>query len=168
MQFVMQVDIVKASLSDKPIIRNLMQLYLHDLTEYEPIPLDSHGLFNYNYLDHYWIEKERFPFIFKVEDQLAGFALINQHSNSGKNIDYSIAEFFILKKYRLTGISKQAAVYLFDKFRGTWEIAVGKQNRPAQAFWRKIILDYKKDSFDYLPNGSGEWTGPIYIFNNRN
>ena len=162
----MQVDIVEASLSDKPTIRNLMQLYLYDLTEYEPIPLDSHGLFNYNYLDHYWVEKERFPYLFKVNDNLAGFALINQHSNSGQHVDYSIAEFFILKKYRLTGISKQAAFYLFDKFHGTWEIAVGKENKPAQAFWRKIISDYTQGNFEYLSNGCGGWHGQIHRFDN--
>lgn len=163
----MQVDIIEASLSDKPTIRNMMQLYLYDLTEYEAIPIDKHGLFNYNYLDHYWLEKGRFPFIFKVDDQLAGFSLINQHSNSGKHIDYSIAEFFILKNYRLTGISKQAAFILFDKFRGTWEIVEHKANKPAQAFWRKVISEYTKDKYEDLANGFGNWNGPIQRFDNR-
>jgi predicted acetyltransferase len=51
-------------------------------------------------------------------------------------------EFFVMKKYRKSGVGKQTAFYLFDLFPGKWEVAQIKANIPARKFRMKVISDY--------------------------
>ena len=89
----------KASIEEKPILRNLMELCQHDSSEFNGEDVGEHGLFTYRYLDHYWTEPGRFPFIVRVSGKLAGFAFVRA---IGEN-KHSIAEFFIMRKYRRRG-----------------------------------------------------------------
>jgi predicted acetyltransferase len=72
---------------------------------------------------------------------LAGFVLVNRHAFLPGN-EWSIAEFFIIRKYRRQGIGKAVAFYIFDQFRGKWEVREVEANAPAQHFWRKLIAEY--------------------------
>ena len=100
-----------------------------------------HGYFGYPYLDYYWVEPDRYPFIVIVDGKLAGFALINQHTYFPDS-QYSVAEFFILRKYRRRGIGRQAAVDIFDRFAGRWEISKLSTNVTALRFWSDVIKSY--------------------------
>jgi predicted acetyltransferase len=60
---------------------------------------------------------------------------------------FSIAEFFILRKYRLQGIGKAVAVEIFNLHRGEWEVYQKESNKPAQLFWNKTIKEYTKGQF---------------------
>lgn len=55
---------------------------------------------------------------------------------------FSIAEFFILRKYRRQGIAKEAAFKVFDMFKGNWSVSWLEKNLPAKTFWTKVILEY--------------------------
>ncbi len=57
----MVVEVVSALVTDKPVIRQMMELYFHDLSEFEDIELNEHGRFGYHYLDQYWVEDNRYP-----------------------------------------------------------------------------------------------------------
>ena len=50
----MNIEVHQASLEDKTILRNLMELYAYDFSEFDHCDVDAHGLFGYNRLDHYW------------------------------------------------------------------------------------------------------------------
>jgi predicted acetyltransferase len=161
------IAIAKANMDDKPIIRNLLQLYLYDFSEFDMEDVDDHGLYEYYlYLDHYWTEEGRYPFLIRVEDNLAGFVFVRQVgiTGSGENI-YSIAEFFVMKKYRRTGVGKQVAHRLFDMFSGIWKVGQIEGNHPAQVFWRKNISEYTKNDFDEIREG--DWDGPIQRFRSQ-
>lgn len=54
---------------------------------------------------------------------------------SGSDI-YSIAEFFVMKKYRKAGIGSRAANIIFNTFKGEWKIGQLESNVPAQGFLR--------------------------------
>ena len=60
---------------------------------------------------------------------------------------FSIAEFFILKKYRRTGIGKGVAKQIFDLHKGDWEVYQRENNLPARSFWIKVIDEYTQGQF---------------------
>ena len=56
---------------DKPIVRNLLELYRYDYSEFSGEDVGPYGLFGYTYLEHYWTEPDRYPFIIRIQSQLA-------------------------------------------------------------------------------------------------
>jgi predicted acetyltransferase len=159
----MDIEIIEAKLSDKPVLKNLMQLYLYDFSEFEHIEINNQGLFEYRFFDEYFAEKERYPFLIRYKKRIAGFALVNSHSVTGE-AKYSIAEFFVMRRYRRNAIGRYVATSLFDRFAGYWEVRQTGNNSIAQIFWLKIIKTYTSDTFKLFENGFGGWNGPIQVF----
>ena len=50
-----------------------------------------------------------------------------------------LSEFFVASAARRRGIGRSAALLLFSRFGGAWEIVEDEQNRAALAFWRSVI-----------------------------
>ncbi|MDR7073084.1 GNAT family N-acetyltransferase [Fictibacillus barbaricus] len=141
------IDIRKAELKDKEILKNLMQFYFYDFTEFIDVHPTSNGLFSdYPYLDNYWEEEGRYPYLVELQGKLAGFALIRLIHTPEKSY-CSMAEFFILKKFRRTGLGRAVAHRMFDLHKGNWEVLQIEKNKPAQTFWRKVIHDYCDGKF---------------------
>ena len=161
----MEIDIRLARYEEKHLLRKMLELYAYDCSKFGNKDLNEFGEYGYRYLDLYWIEPERFPFILRVNSKLAGFALVNKFSYA-ENIDRTIAEFMVLKKYRKRGIGKKFAFYLFERFPGKWEIRTLKENSAAIAFWRKTIEQYAADSMQEFLEGIGDWKNPLWTFAN--
>ena len=143
-----EVLVTRATIEDKLILRHLMQLYNYDFTEFEEMDVDEHGLFRYDYFDHYWTEDRRHPFLVRVAGKLAGFALVkSEEKDDGSPYTY-MAEFFVMRKYRGQGIGQQVAFFLFDSYPGEWEVSQIARNVPAQTLWRKIIARYTKGQIE--------------------
>lgn len=150
------VEVRRATVSEKLILRHLLQLYCYDFTEFNGVDADQYGLYRYDYFDHYWTEDKRHPFLVRVGGKLAGFALVkSEQKDNGLPYSY-MAEFFIMKKYRRKGIGRVAASYLFDLFPGPWQVSEIAKNYPAQAFWRKIIGCYTKGQFEEVAMEDGD------------
>ena len=111
----MVVDVLPAVIAQKSVIRQMMELYFHDLSEFEDIGVDEYGHFIYKYLDLYWTEDNRHPFLVRAGGKLAGFVLVNQHTLLPGS-EYAIAEFFILRKYRRQKIGQTVACRMFNMF----------------------------------------------------
>ena len=164
----MKIELIEASKADKMILKNMIELYNYDLSEYENRDLNEHGLYDYSYLDNYWTEKDRYPFIIRVDDKLAGFVLVNKHSVvTSSPTDYAIAEFFVLKKYRKRGIGKIVAFEVFNKFQGNWEVKQLRLHKVSHIFWNNVINQYTLGNFIELENGNEVWDGPIHRFTNK-
>lgn len=149
----MSIEIQPATVADKLILRHLFQLYLYDFSEFDDAELDAHGLYDYPRIDHYWTEDSRHPYLIRVDDQLAGFALVRELDESEADMPtYSIAEFFILRKYRGRGIGKAVAFWLFDRFHGPWYVGQYVTNKPSHIFWRKVIGEYTDGQFEEVQN----------------
>lgn len=136
----MNVEVLPATLTDKPVLRRLLQLYLYDFTEFVAADLDEHGEYPYRYLDHYWAPnegEERLPYLIRVDGRLAGFALVRRPTGGA----YRMAEFFVLRMYRRHGVGRIAALHLFRMLGGDWQVAELAANLPAQAFWRRTIAE---------------------------
>ena len=145
----MKVSVRSAKEDEKDILYNLLQLYLHDFSEFSPQETDGRGRFTYPYLDHYWQDPQRFPFIIYVESNIAGFALVRTEDDpdTGEPIT-EMTEFFILRMFRNRGIGKKAAVKLWNSFQGKWRVQVLNKNKRAYPFWQHAISRYTNDAFE--------------------
>jgi len=158
----MNLEMQTAHIADKPVLRNLLQLCLHDYSEFNGEDVDEHGIFNYDYLDNYWTEAGRYAYLARVDGKLAGFVLVGQLDPA--KAEYLISEFFILRKYRRQGLGKRMAFWVFEHFRGDWMVSQEACNLDAQAFWRKIIAEYTAGSFTDGFRNDSDWTGPTQFF----
>ncbi|WP_334949495.1 GNAT family N-acetyltransferase [Nostoc sp.] len=161
----MYVEVLSASIDDKPLIQQMMELYQYDFSEFENKHLNEHGYFGYPYLDYYWVESDRYPFIVRVGGKLAGFVLVNQYTYIPGS-QYSIAEFFILRRYRQQGIGKNVAFQIFDRFCGKWEIHQLTTNVVARKFWRRVIGEYTAGKFTETVMEIDDWRGTVHCFDN--
>ncbi|MBS4199123.1 GNAT family N-acetyltransferase [Bacillus sp. FJAT-49732] len=167
----MNVTLSIVPYEDKVVLSNLIQLYRYDSSEFDGHILGQHGLYLYKYLDHQWTEDYRRPLIVKVDGEIAGFALValdvprdfTKLSNAEKtNI---ISDFFIMRKFRRKGIGKQVAFSIFKQFKGVWEVRQTYENKPAYAFWKKVISEFTKDSsYQEEMLESELWHGPAMVF----
>jgi predicted acetyltransferase len=159
----MDIQITIAEKSEQPILENLMQLYLYDFSEICGDDCDEQGRFEYEYLPRYWVEPERHPFLIRVDGKHAGFALVRLRTEAPEDPPpHSVAEFFILRKYRRQGVGEQAAFQIFDRFPGPWEVAEIPENVGAIHFWRRIIDTYTGGNYGEIIDP--DWKGPVQRF----
>lgn len=147
------ISLVPASPDQKPAIANLIQLYLHDMTEFMPFAVGPDGLYAYDFLDRFW----RFPYLIMSDDEIAGFALvIDECPLTGRSPCWFMAEFFVLKAYRSRGAGRSAIELALQAHPGQWHIAVPQANRAAQAFWSKTLAPRQPASRDIHFDGD-DW-----------
>jgi predicted acetyltransferase len=150
----MDFELLYASPYYKYVIKNLMQFYIYDFSPYVDYDVEEDGMFKeYPDLEDYWIDKDnKFPYIIKKDGKYIGFVLVNMVRS--ENNYFSIAEFFIMKKYRRAGIGKAVAKQIFDLHKGQWEVHQRENNRPAREFWNKVINEYTNGQFtEHFANG---------------
>lgn len=163
----MTVILEIARLAQRPVFDNLFQLYTHDFSEFwAGLPrgdVDERGLFPaYPHLDAYWQEEGRVPLLLRVEDKIAGFALLNRHGHAKAHVERNMAEFFILRKYRRGGIGTQAVNAIFEKYPGEWETAIARKNLAALAFWRRVISSHPRvRDLQEHDLSTAAWNGPV-------
>jgi len=151
----MNVKLIQASPEHKDVVKNLMQFYIYDFSEFVECDVEGDGLYAaYPHLEDYWKEKDyRFPYLIKKDEKYVGFVLVRFIESAERNY-FSIAEFFIMKKYRRKGIGKAVAKQVFNLHKGRWEVYQKESNKPAQEFWTRIIDEYTKGQFkERLENG---------------
>lgn len=136
------VSLDVATRSDSAVLSNLLELYIHDLSAVFPhVELGPDGRFGYPRLPLYWSEPDRrFAFLIKCEGRVAGFVLAAR--DAADVLD--IAEFFVMRRYRRSGVGRRAAFLLWDRFPGAWTVRVAEGNVGALAFWRGVVAEYTK------------------------
>ena len=131
--------------ADHLLLSNLLELYIHDLSASFPhVRLGADGRFGYPGLASYWAEPER-RFAFLIEDggQTAGFVLATRGSPAVPDPDvYDVAEFFVLRQHRRTGVGRRAAALLWERLPGRWVVRVTAANSGALDFWSRAVSDF--------------------------
>lgn len=150
-------------------LTNLFQLYAHDFSEQwfdrPEGELDEDGrLEEYGYLDSYWSEPDREVMLIRADGRLAGFAMVNTYSHSGLPLDHQIAEFFVARKHRRSGVGRAAALAIIGERPGLWELAVARRNPGAQAFWRRVAANVASGEVEELDRDDDRWNGLILRF----
>ena len=138
------MEIAKVTRNEAEILKNLMSLYLHDMSEYADfLRLSIDGSYKYQNLGYYLAKDELSAFFIKIDSEIAGFILSNRPPYIPDDCDISIQEFFILKKYRKKGFGSQVASTFFKKFPGKYFVAQLIGNKPAIEFWRSVYRQLK-------------------------
>lgn len=159
------IDIRLATVDERPVVRQLMELYLYDFSELDGADTSPLGLYQYPFLDHYWVESGRSAYLVHVEGRLAGFVLVSRSNYlTGADDAWVMSEFFIMRKYRLRGVGEAVARWIFDHHHGTWQVGQIPQNTPATIFWRKVISRYTHDDYEEHLLDNEHWRGLIQVF----
>lgn len=136
------ITLDQASVADTELLSNLLELYIHDLSAVFPnIEPGPNGRFGYAKLPLYWADPERrFAFLIRAGSRIAGFALVTRGSPASDDPNVlDVAEFFVLRRYRRTGVGRRAASLLWSRFPGAWIVRVSEGNRGALPFWASVI-----------------------------
>lgn len=78
-------------------------------------------------------------------------------------VDYFIQESYIKPEYRRKGIMTKAVNEMLENHKGIMGLYILKNNKPALAFWHKII----GDRWIEVDNLGGDEDGKEYAFDNR-
>ncbi|MBD8499015.1 GNAT family N-acetyltransferase [Paenibacillus arenosi] len=161
------IEIVEVQEEEKSILRQLLELYEYDFSEFNDRDVNKFGLYGYTYFDHYWTDDDRDAYFIKVNGNLAGFIMINEHCYLYPNeTAKSLAEFFVMRKYRKSGVGIEAAMHIFDKYTGNWEVLQHGENDASKLFWEKVIHAYTDGKFELKDVVTENWTGQGIVFNN--
>lgn len=156
---IVSVQITPAGAEDRDVLAALLQLYVYDFSEMLALDVDDDGRY------HTPSVEGRDAFLVRVDGKLAGFALVASKSRlTGEEGVHDIAEFFVLPRYRRTGVGEQAACWLFDRYPGRWEVREKKENARAIAFWRRVIDRYTGSRFDERALDDERWRGWVQRF----
>lgn len=163
------VRLERAGADRLPTLANMFQLYTHDFSEHwagtEQGELGEDGRFEpYAYLESYWSDPDRVPLLLRAAGRLAGFCLINRHHHGARPVDWSVAEFFVVRKHRRAGVGAAAARQVFQQNPGVWEVAVARRNTGALVFWRGVIeAQPRLSGLEELADASS-WDGTVFRF----
>jgi predicted acetyltransferase len=145
------IEIVPATLDQKPLLGQLFELYQYDFSAYTGEDVDDDGRYGYPRLDSWWDDPDRHPFLLRVDGHWAGFALVHDHRTRR-----DMAEFFVLQKFRRGGVGTRFARAMFEQYPGAWQVREMRENRRAIAFWKEAIP---------VPFTDHEWEkGPMQRF----
>jgi predicted acetyltransferase len=120
-------------------VRWLIQLYIYDLGGAR-WDVERNGAFApASWHRRFWRGRGRHLFVLRVRGRLAGFVLVRDRAHFAGRAAREIGEFFVLQKYRRQGVGTRAALAVFTRFPGRWELAELSWNVGAQRFWRRVI-----------------------------
>ena len=95
------------------------------------------------------------PFVILADGARAGFArVIRLPAWPRGGADFRMSEFFIAPAARRRGVGARAAVLLFSRFEGEWEVLEDAENRAALAFWRRVIGSQSAGRFREIREGN--------------
>lgn len=161
----MQTVVQPATVADQSALTQLFQLCLYDASEQFRLDLNALGRYVSPSLDVYWQTPHHHPFLVRVDDVLAGFALVHTTSRvHARFVDYALSEFFVLRRYRGHGVGRNAAMQVLSRLPGSWEISTHALNIPNQAFWRSVLQAYTSGRYREIWHQTAEWRGVIHSF----
>jgi len=141
----------KATKEEKTTIQNLGRFYVYEMSRYcgflPTWDTPANGLFECIDLSSYCEQPDRHALLIKVDDELAGFALINK-VGSTPEVDWNIGEFFIVSKFQGKGVGRYVANEIFNRFPGVWETTQIPENKAAIDFWENVVSKYSKGQFE--------------------
>ena len=162
-----EVVLEPATRRDSAVVSNLLELYSHDLSDVFALEVGIDGRFGYEKLPLYWSEPEsRFAFLIRAGTRLAGFALVTRGSPASDDAhDFDIAEFFVLRRYRRSGVGRQAAFLLWNRFAVRWIVRVSEGNQQGLQFWTNVIAEYTSGTAVETTRSGSPHAWRVFAFN---
>ena len=119
----------------RPILENLLQLYIHDLSQFRFSRPDGAGRFNHD--DRYAVfftDPDRGAYLFRDASGPVGFGLVRGISERRR----LMAGFFVVRGVRRQHVGHVAALEMLRRHPGAWEIPFQEENAAAARFWREV------------------------------
>jgi predicted acetyltransferase len=148
-----EIVLQRAGNADKPIIENLIQLYLYDMAGANPFPIGEDGRYEYDFLERFW----QHPYLFRVGGEIAGFALVIDHCPiTGQDNRFFMAEFFVMRPYRRQAVGRMMFRRICALHPGKWHVAHQTQNVLADTFWTAAFGSRGVETFGARHDGA-DW-----------
>jgi len=163
-----RIELVRATPEQQPIVANLMELYVHDFSEFYPIEPGPDGRFGYKDLALYRSDADRLPFLVRANGGWAGFVLIRrEQAAAGAAAFWDLAEFFILRAWRRRSVGTVVAHQLWQRHPGQWQVRVMEANAAGCSFWENAVRTFAGDGarLDLCEKGGVQWR--IFTFESR-
>ena len=152
----MNIELKQVTLDEKEILKNLLEKYDYEFSQWDKRDVNKLGLYGYQYLDYYWTEDYRWAYFILVDGKLAGFAMvIDLPEVDDRETDFQMAEFFVLYKYRRSGIGKQAFFKVLDLHKGKWQLKRHPSNTASVRFWNNVINEYTNGQYELVESYPG-------------
>ncbi|BFT63977.1 GNAT family N-acetyltransferase [Pseudomonas moorei] len=135
-----------AQRDDLETIECLMQFYTYDFSEWMPLKLAEHGLFNILPLTDYWRKPSTRAFLIRVDGELAGFVTVDDETHL-PGAEHNIGYLFVARRFRGRGVAKFVVSTLLSRFPGQWQIFHIEVNQPARLFWAAVMPDLVAEGF---------------------
>ena len=130
-----------------PILRNLYQLYIHDMSEWLGLELGDDGRFAFD-TAALW-QGEVAVYLAHADRRLAGFGVVASAKPwLGREAARDVKDLFVLRRYRQQGVGRALAQHLWREFPGEWLVRVLAANRPAVPFWRAAVRAFTGSAFE--------------------
>jgi len=127
------------SVYKKEELRKCFYEYLIEISEYDSnVKFDDEGVPTYQYYYLYWQENNRYPIYFKIDNNIAGFALVREDGCRS----YEIAEFCVFKEFRKDNNALFFASLLIELFDGEFNFSTSINNLRAIRFWDKFTSSF--------------------------
>lgn len=155
------VSLKQIEKKNKKLLENLMQLYLHDISLYFPVDINSNTCkYVYDDLDKYFDSSDNNAYLFMDGDNVIGFTLINKEDNN-----MVVQEMFILNNYKNKKLGELSISKIFDKYKGNWVIRSLPCSPKSESFWNKTIGNYTNNK--YSVEHIGKYNRAVFKFNNK-
>ena len=147
--------------TNKELLDNLLQLYLHDISGYFPIDFNNDTCkYEYDDLSKYFNKTNNYAYLFLNDKDIIGFTLIDYEDNN-----YIVQEMFILNNYKNRGLGEECINEVFNKHKGNWVIKSLPCSPKSENFWNKTIKKYTNNNYDI--EHIGKYNRAVFRFNNN-
>ncbi len=163
----MRIELEPVSRFRQATFRNLWQLYLYDFSRFKLWPIPEDGRWPEDDLDGLWTLPSRHPFFIRVEGRLAGFAVMDERETSpltGAANVRELSELFVIPAFRRKRVGEGAALQLFQRFPGPWEMRVMAENEEVMPFWRQLVRGHAQEKSEELRFDEEHWRGWVLRF----
>lgn len=106
----------------------------------------ENGLFECIDFKHYFEDADKKAFLIRVNNELAGFVLLDK-MKLFQPVDWNMGEFFVLAKFQGMGVADSIVLQIFKDYPEKWSVAVMPENIKAVRYWRKIISHVTNENY---------------------
>jgi predicted acetyltransferase len=140
------LSISKIGPESEVLLRNLLEHYMHDMSEWFDVDTQPDGSYSYD-MSSIWANGHE-AYLARVDHSIAGFAMVGSAAEwLGESGAHDIHEFFVLRRFRRNGIGQRMATQIWNERPGAWLVRVAEANAPAIPFWRTAISNYSHGSY---------------------
>lgn len=141
-----ELAIRRVDRSQDAILRNLLELYCHDMAEWLLLDAREDGTYRYP-TEKVW-DAGVHVYLAYVGRIPVGFGLVGSaEPYVGDAGVKDLEEFFVVRRHRRSGIGRTLATCLWDQYPNRWLVRVYQGNPPAMRFWRETIARYTGGKF---------------------